>query len=743
MNTTTQPRTRSLPLPAGAHLPSDAPAPGACVRVERPEPGLALVVLAPPHKQPCVLDLALMRDLGATFEALGRDSELRGLVITGREPLSFAVGADLDGLAAVQDEATAVELARFGQAVFEALAAIRAPKVAAVGGPVPGGAFELALACDRIVLAEHPASRIGLPETQLGILPGWGGCQRLPRRVGVPTALEAILSGKLYAPRPAHKRGLVDRLAWPENLLRVAREIAMGRLRCERRSRGVWAFLIDKNPLAKSVIASRALREIRAKTRGHYPAPEAALRLVLAAPATPLARGLENEARALGQLAVSPVCKSLVTVFRLSEEAKKLARDESGREAAALERAGVIGAGIMGGAIAGLMAERGLRARLADLSADALEQSVRAHRARVGKAAQRRILDPHQARGAVDRLATSTAIQGFARAELVVEAVAERLDVKRKVLGQLAQQMHADAILATNTSSLSVEAMAQGLPHPERVVGMHFFNPVHAMPLVEIVRGKHTDERTVRRTAKLALQLGKTPVVVADVPGFLVNRILGPYLDEALRLVDLGLEPERIDRLALDFGMPMGPIELIDEVGLDIAQHAAASLHAGYGGRMEPCALAERVLALGDKGKKSGAGFYRYRPDKSSGRMVKWGVREDLARLRSGAGVEISDAGVLDHLILALLNEAARCLDEGVARNARELDLATVFGMGFAPFRGGLLRYADARGAADVVAALRRLEQVPEVARRGPSRERFAPCSRLTHMAHTGARFHA
>ncbi len=731
--------------PAAAPITPE-PAPGTCVRVERPEAGLALVVLAPPHRKTTILDLALMRDLLAALESLAKDRELKGLVICGREPLSFAVGADLDALAAVKDLQTATELARFGQRVFQTLADIAAFKVAAVGGPVPGGAYELALACDRIVLAEHPSSRIGLPETQLGILPGWGGCQRLPRRVGVPAALEAILSGKLYAPRPAYKRGLVDRLAWPENLLSVAKDIALARKRCARKQRGAWAFLIDKNPLAKNVIAKRALAEIRAKTRGHYPAPEAALRLVLAAPATPLATGLENEARALGELAISSTCKNLVRVFRLSEEAKRLSRDEGGADASAMTRAGVVGAGVMGAAIAGLMAERGLTARLADLAPDALDSAVRSHRERTGKAASKRILEAHQARAAIDRLQTSQQIVGFGNCELVVEAVAERLEVKRKVLGALAAQMRDDAILATNTSSLSVEAMAQGLPHPERVVGMHFFNPVHAMPLVEIVRGKQTSDLTVRRTAKLALQLGKTPVVVADVPGFLVNRILGPYLDEALRLVDLGLAPERIDKLALEFGMPMGPIELIDEVGLDIASHAAESLHAGYGGRMEPCALAGRVLALGAKGKKSGDGFYRYRQDAAKGRPVKLGAREDLARLRSQAGMsppEISDAGVLDHLILSMLGEAVRCLEEGVARDARELDLATIFGMGFAPFRGGLLRYADERGAKDVVAAMRRMQQVPEVLSRGASRERFNPCALLASMAESGARFHA
>jgi 3-hydroxyacyl-CoA dehydrogenase/enoyl-CoA hydratase/3-hydroxybutyryl-CoA epimerase len=731
-----------------AEVPGAASAPpaGSCVRIQRPEPGLAVLVLEPPHRNPTVLDLPLMRDLQTAVRELAQHGDLTGLVLTGRSPLSFAVGADLDALARLDSAATATELARFGQQVFSELAALQAFKVAAVGGPVPGGAFELALACDRIVLAEHKSSRIGLPETQLGILPGWGGCQRLPRRVGVPKALEAILTGKLFPPRPALSRGLVDRLAWPEYLLRVASDVAMGRERLRARERGAWVWLVDKNPLAKSVIARRALAGLRAKTRGHYPAPEEALRLVVAAPSTPIERGLENEARALGTLAVSSTCKNLVRVFRLSEEAKKLARDADGKEAPALQRAGVVGAGVMGAAIAGLMAERGVAARLADLSVQALDAAVKGHRARVAKALGKRILSASEARASIDRLETSSATLGFGQCELVVEAVAEKLEIKRKVLGALAAQMKPGAVLATNTSSLSVETLARELEHPERVVGMHFFNPVHQMPLVEIVRGKKTSDEAVRRTAKLALQLGKTPVVVADVPGFLVNRILGPYLDEAVRLVDLGLPPERIDKLALDFGLPMGPLELIDEVGLDIAAHAAESLHKGYGARMEPCALAAKLLEGGAKGKKNGLGFYRYRIDAQSGRAAKHGVNETLERARSAPRAsqpEVPDSGVLDQLVLALLNEAARALDEAVVASARELDLASVFGMGFAPFRGGVLRYADERGAREIVAALRRLLEVPEIRSRGPSRERFSPCSRLLAMAETGARFHA
>ena len=719
----------SMPRPEGE------PAPGACVRIERPEPGLALLRIDPPHRRLAVFDRPLMRDLALALDELERAADLRALVITGRAPTAFVAGADIDAIAGLVDVELATALARFGQQLFERIARLRCRKVAAVGGPVPGGAFELSLACDTIVLAEHSSSRIGLPETRLGILPGWGGCQRLPRRVGVPSALAAILTGKLYAPREALRMGLVDRLCAPENLLRVASDIALGRTRDPRRARGVASWLVDRNPLALAVISASARRNLRAQTKGRYPAPERALELVVRAPLTSLASGLEREARALGVLATGGTCKSLVSLFRGSEAAKKLARLDDGSEARAIERVGVIGGGVMGGAIAGLVAERVGAVRLCDLSRDALDAALAAHLARVEKARRRRIVEPHEARLAADRLETSTSISGLARADLVLEAVAEKLEVKRAVFAQVAAQARPDTILATNTSSLSVTALAAGLPHPERVVGMHFFNPVQAMPLVEIVRGAHTSPDTVARTARLALALGKTPVVVADVAGFLVNRVLGPYLDEAVRLFEQGIAAERIEQAALAFGLPMGPLELLDEVGLDIAAHAAASLHAAYGERMRSSPLAGELVAAGHKGKKSGAGFFTYAPDPRSGRARKGALNPAAAARVRASGLTLTDDVLRDRLVLALVAEAARCLDERVVASEAELDLATVFGMGFPPFEGGALRYVRSRGAHRVIERLAALSALPDVCARAGARERFDACELLRQLA--------
>lgn len=715
-------------------MPDDAPEPGACVRLERPEPGLAVLYLEPPHRKKAVLDVPLIRDLATLLDKLAQDSGLRGLVITGREPTNFAVGADLEALARLDDPVVSAKLASFGQSVFSKIAGLRATTIAAVGGPVPGGAFELSLACDRIVACNDKSTRIGLPETQLGILPGWGGSQRLPRRVGIPTALQVVLTGKLYPVRQAKKLGLVDRLTDPEYLVRVACEAAMGRQKIARRQRGVWTWLVDRNPLALSQIRKKVAADVQKKTGGHYPAPPRAMDLVLRAPRTPLEQGLAREATALGELSVTPVCKNLVAIFRMSEEAKKLGRMPDGSAPREIRRAGVVGAGIMGGSIAGLLAERGVDARLGDLQQAALDAAVLAHRARAAKAEKRRRILPHEARASIDRLETVQGIVGFQRCDLVVEAVAERLDVKRKVLAEVAAQTGPKAILATNTSSLSVDEIAAGLERPERVVGMHFFNPVHRMPLVEIIRGTHTTDEVVAATAKLAVGLGKTPVVVKDVAGFLVNRLLGPYLDEAARFLSEGVPPERIDADARSFGMPMGPLELIDEVGLDIAAHAAESLEAAYGERMASSPTLKRMLDAGLTGKKGGAGFFLWQEDERSGRVKKLGPNPKLADYvgtQTHRPLEISDGCIVDQLLLAMINEAYLCLEEGVATDARAIDLATVFGMGFPPFRGGLMRYAEGRGARDLVSALRRVLDAPDVVARTKGRSRFAPAPSL------------
>ncbi len=731
-----------LPMPAGA------PAPGTCVRVEQPEPGLVRIVLDPPHRKLPVLDLPLLRDLDVAIEKVERDATAKGLVITGRDARTFAAGADIDAIAALTDPALVERVVAIGQNLFQRIAALSTTRegfvsVAAIGGAAPGGAFELGLACSFIVACDVKETRIGLPETQLGILPGWGGSTRLPRRVGVPLALEVILTGRLFNAREARRKGLVDRTCFPEDLLRVASNIAMKREHLERSSRGMSEWLVDKNPLATAIIASKAREQVLARTRGAYPAPLAAIDIVSHAPRRSIENSLLAEREAVSALAVGPVCKNLIRIFGMSEAAKKLKLLPDGTAAVSPTHVGVLGAGVMGRAIASLSAERGAWTRLFDIAPAALDVALLEHRADVDKSKKRRKIERSEADAAIDHLDVARELSGFAQCGIVVEAVAERLDVKHKVFGDIARQVHDGAILATNTSSLSVDAIAAGLPHPERCAGLHFFNPVKRMPLVEIVRGKQTDARTIATCAAFALALGKTPVVVADQAGFVVNRLLGPYLDEALRLFAGGVDPAKIDHALREFGMPMGPLELLDEVGFDIAQHAAKSLHAAYGERMSPTTVLDALIAQKRLGKKSGQGFYVHTDDK---KKQKPRLASDLARFVPADAPRVGpleEKAIAERTVLAMVAEAARALEDKAVGSARELDLATVFGMGFPPFRGGLLVWADTLGAATIVARLEALAREPDVAARPGGKARFDPPASLRDMARDGGTFHA
>lgn len=712
---------------SGFQRPENAPEPGACIRVERPESELVVVRLDPPHRKIAVLDAPLLEDLDRVVTELENDRNVRGVVLTGRDATQFAAGADVEAIASAREPEEVERVVIAVHELFERIARLAPTTVAAVGGPVPGGALEISLACDVIVATDDPKTRIGLPEVLLGILPAWGGSHRLPWKVGLPNALDAILSGRLYPAKAAWKRGIVDRLTKPEYLLRVASDIALGREALRRRKRGWKTWLVDRNPLAKSVIKSAATKQIQRKTKGHYPAPFAALELVVDAPGVSVREAAIKEAKRAGQLATGAICKHLLEIFFASEAAKKLGRGSDGFEPRTLERAAVIGAGVMGGGIASVLAQKGVATRMVDLSRDAVDEALIAHRAAVDAKRRRRRLQRHEADAAIDALDGVTELVGLARAQIVVEAVAERLEVKRSLLEGLAEQVAPDCILATNTSSLSVDAIAETIPHPERVVGMHFFNPVPKMPLVEVVRGARTSDAVVTETCALAVRLGKTPVVTKDVAGFLVNRLLGPYLDEAVRLFEGGADPRTVDRAMVAFGMPMGPFTLLDEVGLDIAAHAAASLHAAYGERMAPASVLDGLIEPERRGKKTGRGFYVHAKGRRAPELC-----DDLGRFQSATFARaLGPAEIQERLVLALVNEAARCLEEEVVATARELDLATVFGTGFAPFRGGVLSHADALGLPHVVDRLEAIAALPEVAERPGGSAKFTPAELL------------
>ncbi|UCE03878.1 MAG: enoyl-CoA hydratase/isomerase family protein [Candidatus Latescibacterota bacterium] len=697
------------------------------------EEGIARVEIDLPASKVNKLTTALMTELEAVVDMLAGSQEVQAVVLTSGKPDTFIAGADIDEIELLDDVDAAREKSRFGQRVFEKIEHLGKPVVAAIHGACLGGGCELVLACHYRLASNDAATRIGLPEVKLGIVPGFGGTQRLPRVVGLQAALDLILTGRLLDARRAVRLGLVDALTYRgllvEEATRTARRLAdSGRWQYARRARKSLLSLpgfLDRTALGRALVLRGARNRVRAQTRGHYPAPLAAIDAVRAG----LRRGgraYEREADLLAQMAMTPESHNLVRLFRFTENNKRTGNDLP--EPRAIRQMAIVGAGVMGGGIAQLAAYHDIRVRLKDIAAEQLLLALRTADGLMRKAVKRRRLDAAGFENRMAHISTTLDYSGFALADVVVEAVVEKMEIKKSVLQEVESHVRPGCILATNTSALSVTEMAQALRDPGRLVGMHFFNPVHRMPLVEVVRSEHSRPEAVSTVVALARRLGKTPVIVRDAPGFLVNRILAPFLNESSLLFEEGEGIERLDAIMRRFGMPMGPFELIDEVGTDVAHKVGVTLHEGLGERMKPAGLAGKLVEAGRLGRKGNVGVYRYvdrrrRPDRAH-----WNT------LRHAGSTRYASDVLLDRVLGLMINEAARCLEEGIVSDARELDLALVFGIGFPPFRGGLLRYADERGVGEIVARLHELER-----ELGP---RFAPCEMLLRLAADAARFH-
>jgi 3-hydroxyacyl-CoA dehydrogenase/enoyl-CoA hydratase/3-hydroxybutyryl-CoA epimerase len=695
------------------------------VHVESGGDGVAVLRLGAPEEKLLTLTDRRMASLDDALRTLQRDPALRAVVVTGPGPGMFAAGADITAFETIGDAARGAALAERGRALFGRFEELSVPVVGAIEGPCLGGGCEMALCFDLRLCSDAPGTLIGLPETKLGIVPGFGGTQRLTRLVGLPKALDVILAGKALPPKAALRAGLIDRIVPAARLLESARRAALdlaaaGSKAPPRRLRGADRWL--SAPLLRGIVARKVRRQLASGQARFYAAPKRALELCLDALRLPAAAGFDREARALGELIVSPTCRALVHLFFLTERAKKLGKGE----ARAVARATVVGGGVMGAGIAGLLARHGVRTRLCDLEPAALARAKARLQESLDKSVRRRRLERHEAQATQDRLAVSTEQGSLRGVDLFLEAIVEDLDTKRALFAQAVERgLPEQAIIATNTSSLSIDAMAEGLPAPERVVGLHFFNPPEQMPLVEIVRGPRTSPEALAVACKLAVRLGKFPVIVGDAPGFLVNRCLAPYLNEAAELLLEGAEPEFVDRVMLDFGMPMGPARLLDEVGFDVACKVADVMAAGFPERLKPGPLFAAMVGARALGRKAGGGLYDADGERPGpGRAV-------LARLRREAGAAGGPAAsredVVRRLVYPLVDEAYRCLDDGIVGSEADLDLGLVMGIGFPPFSGGVTRWAQREGPKKIV------EQLDELARTlGP---RFAPGDGLRKRA--------
>jgi 3-hydroxyacyl-CoA dehydrogenase/enoyl-CoA hydratase/3-hydroxybutyryl-CoA epimerase len=708
----------------------EAPATAAAARaftLER-EGDLAILWFDLPGEKVNKFSSWVMQEFTSIVDELERATDIKKVIVASRKPGIFIAGADVSEFSKAANPEQAKAYVRLGQLAFHRFSKLPQVTVAAIDGACLGGGCELAISCDWRVMSDDPKAKIGLPEVNLGIFPAWGGTTKLPRLIGLPAALDIVLNGKQLDGRRAKKTGLVDEVVERGILLDVAKKFAG---KGKRGRGGRTKFYVEGNPAMRKFIFGKARKAVMAKTHGQYPAPLAAIAVMEHGMSAGVDRGLEREADAVVPLIMGDVAQNLVRLFFLMEESKK---DPVAAKPLPIEHLGVLGAGVMGGGIAQIVADKTDAAvRMRDINWNALGGGMRAATKIWKKKVDRRRMTRGEMQRKLSRITTTTDWSGFPRTDAVIEAVVENLNIKRQVLAEFQGLSKPTAIFATNTSTLPITDIAAQAQRPENVVGMHFFNPVDKMPLVEVIRGAKTSDVAAVTVAALARKLGKTVVYCNDGPGFVVNRILGPYMNESGFLLEEGNSIESIDKSMLDFGMPMGPMTLLDEVGIDVAAKVAQILGAAFGDRMGESSRSKVVDVLykdGRFGKKNGKGIYRYEAGK---RVAPDPMVYKLIGVATPHAVDARAA--VERMIFAMINEAALILEEKIVASAGELDLAMIMGTGFPPFRGGLLRYADALGVPYILA---RLDELSSKA--GP---RFTASAPLRKLAERDGKFYA
>ncbi len=698
------------------------------IRRETSDDHICVLTFDRPDSGANIFDAATLDELNEQLDAVEKDASLRGLILVSAKKSIFVAGADLKTLLQGAKTDGMREFIERGQQVFNRLANLRIPTVAAIHGASAGGGYEVALACDYRVASDAPATRIGLPETTLGLIPAWGGCTRLPRLIGASDAAAVILKGKLYSAQEAFKLGLVDDVAPQDQLLDSARQM----LRTEKRKMVGSSRRDDRTPqrgVPNRVAGNRALEcagEIISKTLSI--SPDESLRL---------------ELEGIVDLGKTESTQNLIRNFFLAEKYKK---GTSRMASEKVVHAAVIGAGVMGSGIAQWLSSRGVTVILRDVARQQIDRGLANIEKIYADAVKRGLMPEEKAKQGRARICGSTAPMELRDVQFVIEAASEKMEIKKEVFRELAMEAGPKSIIATNTSALPVSELADMTVSPEHVIGLHFFNPVSRMKLVEVVIAKQTSDETRDRSLAFVRQIGKVPVIVRDSPGFLVNRVLFPYLLDAAELFESGVDAERIDRALVEWGMPMGPLRLIDEIGVDISIDIGNTLEKAYGQRDHVPTV---LLWLRDQqmlGRKTGAGFYKY-----EGKMQT--PNESLAQWRRGLhgepeGAEgpnippdrhrdprlrLNQEEMTHRLIFLMVNEAARCVEDEVVESPEDADYGMILGTGFAPVRGGPLRFAEHLGVSKVFEELERLAQ---------TEEKFSPCEILKKHARDGTKFY-
>jgi len=708
-------------------------------QLEERDDKIAVLTFDLPDKKVNTLGQAVLTELAGIVAQLEKRDDLHGLLLRSGKLGQFIAGADLKELGALAF-ATKEQVAQavgFGHQLFGRVSNLPFPTVALVEGNCMGGGTELTLAMDARIVVDKPETKIALPEVKIGVIPGWGGTQRLPRLVGVHAAIEMIASGEPINAEKAVAIGYAFDAVPPDRLVdegvRLVEHLQeTGEWRECRRKRRQPLGLTETQELFAFGVAEGA---IKGKTKGHYPAPLAALKAIRRGINAPLDDGLKAEAEAAGEVMGSAISANLIGVFFMGQ---RLARDpgvaDPNVKPAEIRRVGVLGAGLMGSGIATACARSGVPTAMVDVDDARVAaglgraEEVVASRIKIGRA------KPADMVKMLGLLNGTTQTGAFSECDLVVEAVTENEKVKTETYRQVADVLKPGAILASNTSTISITRMAESAPDPSRFVGLHFFNPVDRMELVEVVRGAKTSDETVATAVAFAKRIRKTPIVVNDCPGFLVNRVLFPYMNEALVLLNEGVSMDLLDKAATAFGMPMGPIALQDLVGLDTSLYAGKVLAAAYPDRTPPTGVLDDLVKAGRLGAKSGAGFRKHGGGKRGKPQADPEVEPILAKHRTAGASAPTDLEALqDRLFLPMLLEATRTLEEGIVREPADVDMGLILGIGFPPFRGGILRWADSLGADEI---LRRLEPLRALGKR------FEPTESLSKMAKTGEKFY-
>jgi len=718
-----------------------------CFHLDVDSKGIGWLTFDYPGEKVNKFSTQVIDELDGILDEVSANSSIRALVIQSAKKGIFIAGADVKEIYDIMKQGEDVEplvkkLLSRGQETFNKLEELRCPTIAVIDGACMGGGTEFSLACTYRVVTDHSKTSIALPEVNLGIIPGWGGTQRLPRLVGLQNSLPMILGGKKVDGNKAYKMKLADSIIPKEFLKERLPQFVESCLTPEGKSKILSArdskkgvqkfqnFLLEGNPLGRNLVFSQARKGIMKKTGGKYPAPLAALDVVESTYGWHLKAGLKKELDTFVQLTTkhADICENLVNLFFVSEDLKKDPQVFVDTTPKKVDVAGVLGAGVMGGGIAWLFSYRDIPVRVKDIQWDAVSKGFEAANAIYKQLRKIRKLNDGQINLKMHKISGSTDYSGFQNADIIVEAVVENMDLKKKVFAELEEKIRPDTLICSNTSALSITEMQSDLKHPERFVGMHFFNPVNRMPLVEIIPGEKTSKETIASMVDLVKKLGKTPVVVGDCAGFLVNRVLIPSMNEGLMMLEEGMEIERIDKAITHFGMPMGPFTLADEVGNDVGYKVAKILEEAYGDRMKVPETFQKIVDEGLFGKKIGRGFYIHKGKEKT-------LNPEIAEIfRNEKKSHLSSEEMVDRFVFVMLNEASRCLEEKIIENPAYLDMAMITGTGFPPFRGGLLRYADSRGISAVV---QRMNEFSE--RFG---ERFKPCALLEEMAAGGKTFY-